>query len=160
MNRVHPREHPLLDRPFEFLLGLGLMVAGLMMLGGWAATGSFEFAPNYLQSAPPLAATTAVMSVVGGTLTMYGLIQTYQGKTMRGRGYEAAGQLFMVTLTAGYAIRLLLFPDVSPPPRWTALIAVLVALTAAGLVRAFRLLQTNRRVALALETARETLGED
>ena len=160
MNRVHPREHPLLDRPFEFLVGLALAVAGLMMLAGWAVTGTFEFAPNYLQSEPLLAATTAHLSLVGGTLTMYGLISAYQGRTMRGRGYEAAGQLFMVMLTAGYATRLLFFPDAPPPPRWTAFIAILLALAGAGFVRAFRLLQTNRRVTKALEIVQETLGED
>lgn len=160
MNRVHPREHPLFDRPFEFLLGVALATAGVMMLAGWALTGALEFAPNYLQASPVLAATTASLSVVGGTLTVYGLSSAYRGKTMRGRGYEAAGQMFMVMLTAGYAMRLLFFPDAPPPPRWTALIAILLSLAGAGLVRAFRLLQTNRRVTKALETVQETLGED
>lgn len=98
----------------------------------------------------------AALSMFGGLLTIYGLIRAYQGKSVRGRGYEAAGQMFMVLLSAGYAMRLIFFPEAPPPPRWTALIAILLATALAGLVRAFRLMQTNRRVTRALETARVT----
>lgn len=161
MNRVHPREHPLLDRPFEFLLGAALTVAGVMMLAGWAVTGSFGFAPSYLQSTPIIAATTAALSVLGGCLTICGLVRAYQGTSVRGRGYEAAGQFFMVLLTSGYAVRLIFLPDAPPPPGRTALIAILIAVSVAGVVRAVRLLQTNRRVTRAVEAAaRETLEAD
>lgn len=157
MNRVSPREHPLYDRPFEFLLGLALFGTGVLVLAGWVITGSAEFAPNYLQISTPITVTYATISLAGGAMTCIGLVTAYRGDPVRGRGMEAAGQLFMVGLTSTYATRLLVYPDTPPPPRWSALILILTALSLAGLWRAGRLLQTNWRVTRVVAERREAV---